>query len=713
MIRRCTTLLALMALLLTVSVARADGENDEILLTLVTQIFESEVATKSYGKALENLEAARGVCEGDACSKEAEADLWIAIGTVQALDGKEAAAKSSFVEALKKNPAAQLDETYADDEVRRIFQSASGVQRSAVAESCRGSYQSSHKKGRGWKNAEAHYCYTQAKRLEGEEQWLACAEDARASYEIEKRLTTQSLLARCLELGNRWNQAIEIYEAIGRAAPKEGQFQVGMQARQRAATLQRRMPGIVLKAPTDVDDLVVKLDGTEIPLEILGTGEIPIDPGPHKITATGVQNGTPVAFSQEILLEPDDTITLLLTLSPGIADPKTEKLLKCLASGKSPEECLQSRAATKGGGDLSWRLGVEVSGYHDDMSVDVFTPSVSTGVEHVTDGWGIGASFLVDVVTAASIDILATASPRWREVRYAPAINGHKKFGDFDVGLRASLSHEPDYLATTVGANVSAELVQKTVTPSLGLEYSHDINGRKDWREVGRPINRFAINAGVGLVLDKATFGALAFTFVAEDGDVSKLYRHIPMFSPENAPLVAPGLVIDAVNFFREPERPLEQLPTTRKRFAIAGQLAHRLTDATIRGSQRFYLDTWGTKASTTDLRFMYDLTKEWRIWPHGRFHVQSAADFYRLAYVVERAPDGSTILPQYRTGDRELGPLWAVTAGGGTRYDFGERREYGLMLTGDFIYTRFTNHLFVLQRLGYFGALVFDAEIE
>src|SRR5690606_28279434 len=118
----------------------------------------------------------------------------------------------------------------------------------------------------GWKNAEAHYCYTQAKRLEGEEQWLACAEDARASYEIEKRLTTQSLLARCLELGNRWNQAIEIYEAIGRAAPKEGQFQVGMQARQRAATLQRRMPGIVLKAPTDVDDLVVKLDGTEIPL---------------------------------------------------------------------------------------------------------------------------------------------------------------------------------------------------------------------------------------------------------------------------------------------------------------------------------------------------------------------------------------------------------------------------------------------------------------
>ena len=712
MIGRCTSLLALVAVLLIASAARADGENDEIVVTLITQIFDSEVATESYDKALENLEAARGVCEGDACSPDAEADLWIAIGTVQALAGKTAAAKKSFVEALKKNPAASLDDNYATDQVKKIFSGAAGAQKTAVAESCRGSFQTSHKKGRGWKSAEAHYCYQQAKSFEEAEEFLACADDARASYELEKRLSTQSLLARCLELGNRWNQAIEQYEAIARTAPKQGQFQVAAQARQRAASLQRQMPGLILKAPNDVADLVVKLDGTEIPLEILGTGEIPVDPGPHKVTATGVQNGTPVAFSQEVLLEPDDTITLLLTLSPSIADPKTEKLLKCLASGKSPEECLQSRSATKGG-DLSWRIGVEVSGYHDDMSVDVFTPSVSTGVEHVTDGWGIGAAFLVDIVTAASIDILATASPRWREVRYVPAINGHKKFDDVDVGLRASLSHEPDYLATTVGANVSAELVQKTVTPSFGVEYSHDINGRKDWKEVGLPVNRFAINAGLGLVLDKATFGALAFTFVYEDGDVSKLYRHIPMFSPENAPLVAPGLVIDAVNFFREPERPLEQLPTTRKRFALAGQLAHRLSDATIRGSQRLYIDTWGTKASTTDLRFMYDVMKEFRIWPHGRFHVQSGADFYQLAYVVQRAPDGTALIPQYRTGDRELGPLIAATAGGGARYDFGERREYGLMLTGDFIYTRFLEHLFVLERLGYFGALVFDAELE
>ena len=262
-------------------------------------------------------------------------------------------------------------------------------------------------------------------------------------------------------------------------------------------------------------------------------------------------------------------------------------------------------------------------------------------------------------------------------------------------------------------ATVSAELVQKTVTPSLGIEYSHDINGRKDWKVVGLPVNRFALNAGVGMVLDKATFGSLAFTFVYEDGDVSKLYRHVPMFAPDIAPRIEPGLVIEAVNFFREPERPLEQLPTTRKRLALAAQIAHRLTDATIRGSQRFYIDTWGTKASTTDLRFMYDLLKELRIWPHGRFHIQSKADFYQLAYVLQRAPDGTPLIPQYRSGDRELGPLLSATVGGGARYEFGERRELGLMLTGDFIYTRFLEHLFVLERFGLFGALVFDAELE
>ena len=87
-------------------------------------------------------------------------------------------------------------------------------------------------------------------------------------------------------------------------------------------------------------------------------------------------------------------------------------------------------------------------------------------------------------------------------------------------------------------------------------------------------------------------------------------------------------------------------------------------------------------------------------------------ANFYELAYEV--VTDGDTVLmPALRTGDRELGPLVAVTFGGGARYDFGPRKAYGIMLSGDVVYTKFLNHLFVVDRYGYFGALGFEAKFE
>jgi hypothetical protein len=172
------------------------------------------------------------------------------------------------------------------------------------------------------------------------------------------------------------------------------------------------------------------------------------------------------------------------------------------------------------------------------------------------------------------------------------------------------------------------------------------------------------------------------------------------------------GFTVEAVNLYREPERPLEQLPDGRKRFAVALSFAHRFADATLRASERLYADDWGIKATTTDARFMYDITKEFRVWPHLRFHAQSGASFYRLAYAVLDV-GGQRAIPSIRTGDRELGPLIGLTVGAGMHFGLGERRQYGITLSGDFIYTRFLNHLFVKQRLAGFGALGFEAEFE
>ncbi|MCA9621722.1 MAG: DUF3570 domain-containing protein [Myxococcales bacterium] len=147
-------------------------------------------------------------------------------------------------------------------------------------------------------------------------------------------------------------------------------------------------------------------------------------------------------------------------------------------------------------------------------------------------------------------------------------------------------------------------------------------------------------------------------------------------------------------------------------RFAGTVLIAHRFSGVTLRVLERLYRDDWGTMASTTDLKLPIDIVKELRIWPHVRAHVQDAADFYELAYVAERTPEGF-VIPALRTGDRELGPLINATLGAGVHWDIGEGEVVTLALTGDAIYTRFLNHLFVRQRWGAFGAFTMELLLE
>ena len=67
--------------------------------------------------------------------------------------------------------------------------------------------------------------------------------------------------------------------------------------------------------------------------------------------------------------------------------------------------------------------------------------------------------------------------------------------------------------------------------------------------------------------------------------------------------------------------------------------------------------------ASTTDARFLIDVSKRIEVGPHLRVHEQTGVDFWQIAYTVR---PGFDILA-YRTGDRELGPLRRSHGTGGT----------------------------------------------
>jgi hypothetical protein len=361
-----------------------------------------------------------------------------------------------------------------------------------------------------------------------------------------------------------------------------------------------------------------------------------------------------------------------------------------------------------GGSDVVGRVSTEVSTYSDNDDVTVLSPTIAASIENPIAEWSVGARYLVDVVSAASVDIVATASPPIKEVRHAGSLDGAFKIGDFGVAASGSVSREPDYLSLTAGGSLSMDFAEKNVTALLGYSYGHDTAGRGQtpFAVFSRTIQHHAINGAITEVVNRSTVLALVGDVFIETGDQSKPYRYIPLFSPQVAASIPVGASYDVVDQYRAPERALESLPLSRDRFALTARLAHRFTSSTLRLDERFY----------TDIRYVVDVGRRVSFWPHARLHLQTPVKFWQRAYETHWNSDGSWDVPLYRTGDRELGPLRALTGGAGIRINVGSSKNpaaWALGLRGDVIYTSFLDDLYATSRLGGFAALSLDAVFE
>ncbi len=364
------------------------------------------------------------------------------------------------------------------------------------------------------------------------------------------------------------------------------------------------------------------------------------------------------------------------------------------------------------------RASMEFATYNDSDHVTVVTPSIALAIENAS-GASLHATYLVDVVSAASADIVSSASSRWKEVRHAGTVSADYKPHDFGVTVGTSVSSEPDYLSYGAYATVTKDFDEKNWTLFFGYGFSHDVIGRcgdygacTPFSVFSRNLQRGSFNGGVDFVIDRASLASITGDVIIENGDQSKPYRYIPMFAADVAPKIPNGASIDTVNQARLPERPLEQLPLSRRRLALTGRYAHRLDASTVRLEERVYDDSWGLVASSSDARWIFDLGRRFAIWPHARFHVQNSVSFWQRAYVSGPAPGWD--LPLYRTGDRELGPLWTVEGGFGLKWYLGSAAEperWALQISGDAMYTSFLDDLFLTQRTAILGALGLEGQ--
>ncbi len=742
---RLTVAVALALILGFAPGARA-ASIDDTTVASVQQVLTDDYGSAAFGPAKTKLTALLDKCTKAKCSGATKARILIGLGMVASQLGASDDAKNQFVSALQLSATASLPSSGTTPNIRNEWAEAQKIvapppppvpvppppvpvpppptptspaapaptptpppPTPAPAAPTTGT------KIPGWNNTTAFQLASAGLAADLAGKLDECISKDKESLELEEQPRTRMHLASCERRSGKLLDALRDNMKALQGGMEKRDTLVMRAARDKVTALLARIPHVTFVVPPGVTDLGVTFDDRAVPNEALSK-RFSIDPGKHTVHAEGAQGSIPLAFDGEYEVKEGELLTVTLALKSQGSEYLTPGQLKCMLGAKSQEEVVKCLPQDQKA--LVVKIGLEGAIYTDTNSVNVASPSMNANVASPTAGWNVGGNFLVDVVTAASPDVVSSASRHFRDRRYAGALNGGYKYKFVGVQAMGNLSVESDYVSAGGGGAVTADLRDKLLTPRVAYSYSHDTIGRSttSFSVFSHTLETHNVEAGLTMVLSPRTLLLVSATAQFERGDQSKPYRYIPLFDPSLAGRIPVGATVDLVNRTRLPLRPIEQLPTERDRYAVGVRLAHRIPSlgATLRLDERLYYDTWSTKATTTDGRFVVDAGRRVRVWPHARVNAQTGTSFYQLAYAAVLNQDGSITVPLFRTTDRELSPLITLTGGAGIRVGLTNpdaKAQVGLTLQGDVMYTRFLNALYETSRTAVYGTFGMDAE--
>lgn len=276
--------------------------------------------------------------------------------------------------------------------------------------------------------------------------------------------------------------------------------------------------------------------------------------------------------------------------------------------------------------------GVHV--YADDDHVTVVSPSASVHGD-LTSRLSIAVDSTVDVISAASVDVVTAASPkRVHEQRVelgaaATARQGRATW--WTLGLRGS--HEHDYDAWRVTAGVRTERAQRNSTLQIDYTLGRDEAGSAidPQFEQARTSNEIVVTASQ--LASRRAVVDLVVDLTRARGYHASPYRSVLLDMP-GSPL---ALRVDEVT------------PRLRSSAALAARLRYAFGSRWAASTMaRVCDDTWDV-ASLTLTAEVYRRAGDWLIGGTVRGYTQSAATFYASRYEGE---------PRYRTRDRTLGAM-------------------------------------------------------
>jgi hypothetical protein len=569
---------------------------------------------------------------------------------------------------------------------------------------------------RSWSNPKAYELARDAVEAKRRGDIALCIQKDLASLVLEDHPYVKMHIATCYAADGRFKDALVAARDALAVALRNDDEDLKQLALARVEELIVRLARLKIEVPKKSAGLRITLTPAAGAAVVLRPEQLRaplwIDPGEYTLEAGKEEKGERFSFKEKFSVEEGEEFEIEVLPKQ---DHLTEEIEDCLRLAKTFKErlkCIEEPTTQP-----NVHAGFELSGYTDTTSVHVVTPAVNVAVTSPTGGWNVGGAYLLDMVSAASPDLVSTASSSYKEKRHVGTLGGGYKFSFGQVNVNGNVSSEPDYLSRTLGASLSREMNDKLVTPRFGYSLSWDTIGYRDtpFAQFHRTLMTHALEAGVTLVLSPTTLLVTGLSLNLERGENSKLYRFIPVFPADAIPSIPPGASVDLVNEKRLSMRPRDFVPQERTRFALGARLNHRFSSGTLRVEERLYTDNWGIKASTTDGRYLHDVNGQLRVWPHVRLHAQSGASFYQLAYTGAVDKDGSPIeVPRVRTTDRELSPMVALTLGGGARFALTADQastQYALVASADVMFNSYSKALFITSRTALWGTVGLEAE--
>jgi hypothetical protein len=286
--------------------------------------------------------------------------------------------------------------------------------------------------------------------------------------------------------------------------------------------------------------------------------------------------------------------------------------------------------------------------YYDGGGVTIDGPSLLVR-KKFAEKYAVNASYYVDMVSSASIDVITTASP-YKEERTQYGVGFEYLRGKVTYTANFTNSSENDYNADTASLAISQDMFGDLTTVSLYFTRGWDDVTRRGDATFADKVDRRIYGIDVSQIATKTLILGLSFETITEEGFLNNPYRQVRFLDPDAA-----------LGYSYEAER----YPRTRtgNALAIRGRW-HLPFRAAIEGDYRFYTDTWDILGHTAEVSYTQPVFDQWTFDVHARFYTQNSAEFYSDLYPREN-------FQNFLARDKELAAMTSTTLGFGLAYEF------------------------------------------